>query len=200
LKRIVIIAGMLAGLLPGIAAAQNANVVTTPAPIDGDRAVVATIVRHAVSTINLCALATDRSPSADIRQMCRKASADDARIAMSGMQLAQRVGATEIQLQPLPNTPAVLEVLGKYSGHEFDRQFLLKIVELGFSEERTVRYAIEVATDAAIKHYEIAVLRLLEDHLDLAEGALRRVSEAGMLPNALRLRPSTQGRVPGTST
>ncbi len=132
---------------------------------------------NAVSALELCGLALDKTSSADVRYFCRRTAGDNSRIALSGMQLAQRLGATEVKLVPLPGTAAVSGTLATYSGSEFDREFLLDRVGSDETSWRTIRYAIEVAADGSVKRYESAVLRLVENDLDLAETALRRVSE-----------------------
>lgn len=132
---------------------------------------------NAVSALKLCGLALDKSSSVDVRNFCRRTAGDHSRIALSGMQLAQRLGATEVQLAPLPGTAAVFATLAAYSGGEFDREFLLDRIDSDETGWRTIRYAIEVASDGSVKRYESAVLRIVENDLDFAESALRRVSE-----------------------
>jgi predicted outer membrane protein len=179
-KRVAcLFAATLFGLaLCRIAAAQESDMRETPAPADGDRAVVATIVMDAVTEVKLCGLAIEKSQNADVRLLCRKASADNARTAIAGMQLAQTLGATDVKLQPSPDTPAVLDSLAQYSGREFDREFLLGQIEADENDEHTIRYAAEFALDTSVKQYENSLLPKVEKHLDSAESALRRVSEA----------------------
>jgi predicted outer membrane protein len=150
----------------------------TAAPVDGDRTEVAAIVMESVSEVKLCGLATQKSQNADVRSLCRKASADSARAAIAGMQLAQTLGARGVKLQSSPDTTVVLDSLAQYSGQEFDRAFLLAQIQDGADAEQDIRYAAEVATDTSVRSYENAVLPKLEDRLALAEGALRRISEA----------------------
>ena len=94
------------------------------------------------------------------------------------MQLAQRLGATEVKLHPLPGTAAVFATLASYSDAEFDREFLLDRIDSDETNWRTIRYAIEVATDGSVRRYENAVLHPVQNDLELAESALRRVSES----------------------
>jgi len=162
--------------LGGNAGAQTAP--GTPAPIEGDRAEVASIVMHAVTEVKLCDLAVEKSQDAGVRSLCRKAAADSARTAIQGMQLAQTIGATAAKLQPSPDTPDVLNTLEHYTGHDFDRKFLLGEIEDDEDAAHAIRYAAEVATDTSVKRYENSVLPKIENHLELAESALRGVSEA----------------------
>jgi putative membrane protein len=163
--------------LSGLAVAQSADPTATPSPNDGDRAMVATIVMSAVTEVKLCSLAFAKSQSDDVRTFCRKASADHAGTAIQGMQLAQTLGDTHVKLEPSPDTSEVLDSLSQYEGHEFDRKFLLAQIEDSENDEHTIRYAAEVASNNSVKHYESAVLPKVEKDLDLAESALRNLSE-----------------------
>jgi predicted outer membrane protein len=159
-------------------AVQDTASAPTAGPLDGDRAAVTAIVTSAVSEVKLCGLAIERSRNTDVRSLCRKASADNARTAIAGMQLAQSIGATSATLQPSPAARAELDALEQYSGLDFDREFLLNQIEADENAENNLRYAAEVATDSSVKHYENAVLPRVENNLQQAESALRRVSEA----------------------
>jgi predicted outer membrane protein len=161
----------------GFAGAQTAAPASTPATLADDRAVVTTIVMNAVTEVKLCGLALAKSQSSDIRTLCRRASADNARTAIQGMQLAQKIGASDAKLEPAPQTPEVLDSLAQYSGDEFDRKFIFDQIEDAENDEHSLRYAQEVATEAAVRHYEDAVLPTVEVRLDLAEAALRKMSE-----------------------
>jgi predicted outer membrane protein len=147
------------------------------APLDGDRAEVATIVMQSVSEVKLCSLATQKSQNADVRSLCRKASADSAKTAIAGLQLEQTLGATGVKLQPSPDTPTVLDSLAQYSGEAFDREFLLTEIQNGAGDEQDLRYAAEFSADRAVKSYEDGVLPKIENRVALAEGALRRLGE-----------------------
>lgn len=147
------------------------------APLDGDRAEVATIVMQSVSEMKLCSLATQKSQNADVRSLCRKASADSAKTAIAGLQLEQKLGAAGVKLQPSPDTPTVLDSLAQYSGEAFDREFLLTEIQNGAGDEQDVRYAAEFAADRAVKSYEDGVLPKIENRVTLAEGALRNLTE-----------------------
>jgi predicted outer membrane protein len=148
----------------------------TAAPVDGDRGEVAAIVMESVSEVKLCGLATEKSQNADVRSLCRRASADSARTAIAGMQLAQTLGATGVKLQSSPDTRVVLDSLAQYSGKDFDREFLLTQIEAAAADEQAIEYAAQVATDTAVRSYENGVLPKLEDRVNLAEAALSRIA------------------------
>jgi predicted outer membrane protein len=71
----------------------------------------------------------------------------------------------------------MLDTLAQYSGHEFDRQFLLAQIEKAEDEEHTLRYEVEVTDDVSVRRFETTVLPKIEAHLELAESALRTLSE-----------------------
>jgi len=162
----------------GIANAQSSDAAPSDVPISGDRAAVAEAVMNVVTEVKLCGLATEKSQNGEVRSLCRSLSAENARMALAGLQLAQRLGATDVKLAPAPDTPAVLDALGQYSGKAFDREFLFAAIKNDEDGEHSMRYAVEVTTDAAVKRYLSAVLPRVETHLDLAESVLRRVSES----------------------
>lgn len=167
--------------LSGPAGAQSTSDGATPAatalPVDGDRAEVAAIVMQSVSEVKLCSLAAERSKNSDVRSLCRKASADSAKTALAGLQLEQTLGARGLKLQSSPGTSAVLDTLAQYSGQEFDREFLLTFIHDGAADEQAIGYAAEFTTDKSVKSYEDNVLPKIADRVELAEGALRRISE-----------------------
>ena len=169
---------LLIGAQCGWAVAQTSDPSATPA-LDDDRAVVGSIVMNAVSELKLCGLAVEKTQSPDIRAFCKRETADDAHTALAGMQLAQRIGASRVKLQPSPGTPQVLDSLAQSEGADFDRKFLLAQIESTENDEHSLRYEVEVATDKSVRRYEGAVLPTVEEHLDLAETALRKISEAG---------------------
>jgi predicted outer membrane protein len=180
-KRIVglIAAFMLTGgATVGAQTSDSALAPAAAAPVDAERAAVATIVMNAVTQVKLCALATEKSTNGDVKTLCRKVSTDNARTALAGMQLARTLGASEVKFEPQPDTSEVLDSLLQYSGSEFDRQFLLGQIESDETDENSVRYAAEFASDPAVHRYESGVLPSVEQHLLLAETALRRLSEA----------------------
>jgi predicted outer membrane protein len=162
----------------GDAATPSPLEAATAAPLDGDRAEVATIVMQSVSEMQLCSLAMQKSQNADVRSLCRKASADSAKTAIAGLQLEQKLGAAGVKLQPSPGTPTVLDSLAQYSGEAFDREFLLTEIQNGAGDEQDVRYAAEFSADRAVKSYEDGVLPKIENRVALAEGALRNLAEA----------------------
>lgn len=170
MKRIATWSAILALELGAAALAQS------PAPGDSDRAAVAAIVMGAVTEVQLCGLAIEKSQSPDVRSFCRNVATDHTRTAIAGMQLAQKLGAGEVKLQAAPGTPARIEALAQFSGHDFDRAFLLAQIEDHENDQDTIRYATEVATDSAVKRYEDGVLPKVEKFLHLAEGALNTIS------------------------
>jgi predicted outer membrane protein len=176
LSRVLSVAALVVLAICPEASAQSTSDATS-APLDGDRAEVATIVMHSVGEVKLCGLASQRSQNADVRSLCRKASADSAHAAIAGMQLAQRLGASGVKLQSSPQTSEALDALAQYSGQDFDRKFLLKEIDDGSSDEQDIRYAAEVAADTSVKSFENGVLPKIEDRVELAEGALRRMTE-----------------------
>jgi predicted outer membrane protein len=161
------------------AAGAQSSAAATPeqAPADGDHAEVAAIVMQSVSEVKLCGLATQKSQNADVRSLCRKASADSARTAIAGMQLARRLGARGVKFESAPETPTVLDSLAQYAGEEFDRKFLIVQIQEGAADEQAIRYGAEFASDASVKSYENGVLPKIADRVELAEGALRRLAE-----------------------
>ncbi len=178
LARSASIAALLLFALTSSAEAQNVPEMATPTPVDADRAAVAAIVMESVSDVKRCGLATEKSNDPEVRLLCRKGSAESARTAIAGMQLAQTLGGPAAKLQPSPGTSAELDTLAQYSGQDFDREFLLAEIRDRSGEELDVRYAVEVANDKSVKSYEDGVLPKLADQLERAEGALRRISEA----------------------
>jgi predicted outer membrane protein len=160
-----------------VEAPTSAPVDAASPPVDGDHAEVAAIVMQSVSEVKLCGLATQKSQNADVRSLCRKASADSARTAIAGMQLARRLGARGVKFESAPETPTVLDSLAQYAGEEFDRKFLIVQIQEGAADEQAIRYGAEFASDAAVKSYENGVLPKIADRVELAEGALRRLAE-----------------------
>lgn len=150
----------------------------TPSGLDDDRAVLATIVMNAVTEIRLCAFALNKTGTTEIRSLCRSASSDSARTAAAGMQLAKAIGATQARLEPAAALPGLVDALAPLSGHEFDRAFLLSQIDRAEEDEHNIRYAMEVASESALKRYEGAVLSAVERHLDSAEAALTRITES----------------------
>jgi predicted outer membrane protein len=168
-------------VLAGPAGAQTTSAGATPVPpaasLDGDRAEVTAIVMQSVSEVKLCGLAAEKSQDTDVRSLCRKASADSAQDAVAGLQLAQTLGARGLKVQSSPDTSALLEKLARYSGREFDREFLLAQINDGAADEQAIEFAARFTPDKSVKSYEDNVLPKIANRVELAEGALRRISE-----------------------
>lgn len=184
-KRAAAVGALVLAVLSCASGADAARVrpaVATPQPTsppnDADRATLVTLVMNAMTQVKLCAYALEKTSNAEVRSLCTIASADSARTAVAGMQLAQTIGATGAKLAPSPDTPAKLDALAKFSGRDFDREFLLAQIENAEGEQDTLRYEVEVTTDESVKQYETTVLPKIERHLKLAETALLGVSEA----------------------
>jgi len=176
LKRIASLVAFLA-LTSGLAAAKSVAFAPAASPESDGRSVIATIVRNAVTEMKLCSFALEKTDRADVRFLCRKTASDNARVALTGMQLAQKLGVTDAKFEAAPWADVRIDTLSHLSGADFERQFLLGQIDAGENDLNVVRYAVEVTTNGAVKRFEWAVLPNVEDHLNLAESALRRLSE-----------------------
>lgn len=175
-KRFVSLVALMA-LTSGFAQAKSIAFAPAASPESDGRNVITTIVRNAVTEVKLCSFAMEKTGRADVRFLCRKASSDNARVALTGMQLAQKLGVTDAKFEASPSVDAQIAALSQLSGVDFERQFLLNQIDAAENDMNTVRYAVEVTTNSAVKRFEWTVLPNVEDRLNLAEGALRRVSE-----------------------
>lgn len=175
--RTAIVAAALLLAFGGTARAQSAEPVATPAAPDADKAAIAAIIMSSVAEVQLCDLAAQKTENVDVRSFCRSVANDHSRTALAGMQLAQRLGANDVKLQPSPGTPELIDTLAAYSGHAFDRALLIAQIEHHENDQETIRYAAEVAVDSSVKRYEQSVLPKVEKFLHLAEGALHSISE-----------------------
>ncbi len=174
--RAVLLTATLTFGVAASAGAQSTDPATTPEPAAADRTAIATIVMNSVAEVRLCDLALAKSHNADVRSFCRGVTKDHARTAIAGMQLAQTLGAGDVKLEPSPGTSELIDSLNHYSGHEFDRAFLLTQIEDHENDQETLRYASEVAVDSAVKQYEQNVLPHVQRYLHLAEGTLDSIS------------------------
>jgi len=172
----ILIAAAVLGLTT-VASAQSADPAPSASPANADRAVLAAIVMSSVAELQQCALATQKTQTPGVKSFCRSAVSAAEQTAIAGMQLAQRIGATDVKLAPSPETPALLDALTQYSGHDFDRAFLLQQIEEHENDQEELRYASDVATNTAVKRYEDSVLPRVQTNLELAEGALHNISQ-----------------------
>ncbi len=141
-----------------------------------DESAVETIVQSAVAEVDLCSLGVRKTDNADVRSFCRSTVKDHARTALAGLQVEQTLGARDAKLEPLPGTAAAIDTLDQYTGHAFDRELLLALIEHQENDRDHVRYAAAFATNSVAKRYEDGVLTDVEKYLELAEGALHSVS------------------------
>jgi len=180
MKHLAILIAAATLWLTAVASAQTTDPGTPGAsPIDADRAVLSQIVMSSVAQVQQCALAADKTQSPAVRSFCRSAVNDAQQTALAGLQLAKKIGASEVKFAPSPATPAVLDSLTQYSGHDFDRAFLLRQIEDHENDQEELRYAADVATNVAVKRYEDSVLPRVEKDLQLAEGTLDSISTDG---------------------
>jgi predicted outer membrane protein len=176
LKRFVSLVALMA-LTSGLAQAKSVAFAPAASPESDGRTAITPIVRSAVTEVKLCSFAMEKTARADVRFLCRKAATDNARVAITGMQLAQKLGVTDAKFEASPSADAQIDSLSQLSGPDFERRFLLDQIDAAENDMNIVRYAIEVTTNSAVKRFELAVLSSVEDRLNLAESALRRLSE-----------------------
>lgn len=165
LLRCAAIVATIAGLPIGAAASAA----------DSDRATVVAIVRDSVGEMQLCELAFTKSQNADVRTFCRRTVNIHARIAISAMQLAQKIGATDATLQASPATSDELDRLSKQPASDFDRSLMIEEIENHEDEQDLLKYASAVTDDLTVKRYEQRLLPDVERSLGLAEVTLNTI-------------------------
>ena len=177
MKRFAILIASATLGLTAVASAQIADPgASGESPVDADRALLSQLVMSSAAEVQQCALAADKTQNPAVRSFCRSAVNDAQQTALAGLQLAKKIGASEVKFAPSPATPAELDSLAQYSGHDFDRAFLLQQIEDHENDQEELRYATDVATNLAVKRYEDSVLPRVEKYLQLAEGTLDSVS------------------------
>jgi predicted outer membrane protein len=91
------------------------------------------------------------------------------------MQVAQQIGASDVQWKPDASTQIDLTALSRYSGAEFDREYVKALIQAHQVDISTVKESQEFVTSSALKAYLQNVLAVDQRHLQMAQAAQSQI-------------------------
>ncbi|HEY0614245.1 MAG TPA: DUF4142 domain-containing protein [Candidatus Elarobacter sp.] len=162
----------LAALCAGTALAQSDVPPATPSARAAERAVVAYVVQDSVAEVQIARLAAGKTSNEAVRAFAQRMIQDHSAAAQQGVTLGKQIGAADARMKPSDEGPIELQHLSRYSGKQFDDEYLKGSVKSHEHDIETVRDALEGSSNPDVVQFERTVLAQMEDHLRLAHRSL----------------------------
>jgi putative membrane protein len=159
----------------GVAFAQSALPEMKTSVADGQKAVATYFTEDSIGDAQLGRLGLQKSKDASVRRLASAMVRDHTRTAREGMQVAQQIGASDVQWKPDASTQIDLTALSRYSGAEFDREYVKALIQAHQVDISTVKESQELVTSSALKAYLQNVLAVDQRHLQMAQAAQSQI-------------------------
>ena len=166
------------GIAPVLAQGAAGSLPAQPDTRSGEKGAVTYIVQDSVADVQLANLALRKSQNPAARAFAQTLVADHTKGAAQAMQVAAAIGDSDAQLKPSDEGLIEEAHLARYSGTQFEQEWLQREVSMHQNDIDTVRDAMEISTTAAVRQLELATLRIDETHLRLANAALDEVERS----------------------
>jgi putative membrane protein len=167
--KLLVSAGLMAVLTVPALAQSFPSMLTSPA--EGEKATITLFTEDSVGDAQLGQLGLQRASNAQVRALARAMVRDHTRTVQAGMQVAQQIGDDEAQLKAGDENQVELSHLARYSGAQFDREYVSALVEAHKTDISTARDALEFATTPAVRSYLRTSIAVDTQHLRMAEAA-----------------------------
>jgi putative membrane protein len=121
--------------------------------------------------VNLGKIALEKSTNAAVLQFGQRMVTEQGKAGQDLQRLAARKGAT-LPSEPTAEQQKEIDRLSKFSGAEFDKAYVILMVQAHKADEKEFKSACEKAQDPDLKAFAASTLALTQDHLMKAEETL----------------------------
>lgn len=153
------------------AAAQTAVPAMKTSVSEGEKAVATYYTQDSVGDVQLGQLGLRKSKNAAVRQLAQTLVRDHTKTAQNGMRVAQAIGDTDVKWKAGDGNQIDLTHLSRYSGAQFDREYVKTLIDAHKSDISTAKDALEFVQTSALKSYLQQTLSIDQKHLQMAQSA-----------------------------
>lgn len=168
-KRTISVLGAALVCACGLASAQGAVPAMNTAVSQGERAAATYFTEDSVGDVQLGELGLKKSKNSAVRQLAQALVHDHTITANDGMRVARTIGDMGVKWKPGAGNQMDLTRLSRYSGAQFDREYVKTLVQAHQADIDTAKNALEFATNAGLKRYLRETLGVDEKHLKMAQ-------------------------------
>lgn len=136
---------------------------------DGQKAVVQYYTQDSVGDVQLGRLGLSKSRNAAVRALARALVRDHTITAEDGLATARAVGDDDVPFKPGDDNQIQLTRLSRYSGAQFDREYVKTLIDAHQVDIATARDSLEFASAAPLRRYLQSTLAVDERHLRIAQ-------------------------------
>jgi putative membrane protein len=169
-RTIPALAALLA-LTSAYAAAQMAVPSMKTSVTEGEKAVATYYTEDSVGDVQLGRLGLKKSSNSAVRALAQAMVRDHTTTAQGGMRVAQAIGDSDVKWKAGDSNQIELTRLNRYSGSEFNRQYLKTLIEAHKTDIATAQDSLEFVSNAQLKSYLHETLNVDQKHLSMAESA-----------------------------
>ena len=170
-KRIYALLAAALACACGVAAAQSTIPPMKTSVAAGQKAVATYFTEDSVGDVQLGQLGLQKSQDASVRSLAEALVRDHTMTADQGMRVAQALGDTDAQWKPGDDNRLELTRLSRYSGAQFDREYVKTLVDAHRTDINTATDALDFVASADLKRYLRQTLAVDRDHLKMAQAA-----------------------------
>jgi putative membrane protein len=153
------------------ASAQNAIPAMNDSISDGQKAVVTYFTQDSIGDVQLGNLGVQKSKNAAVLSLARAMVRDHTATAQNGMRTARSIGAGDVRWKPGDDNVLQLTRLSRYSGAQFDREYIKTLIEAHRIDIGTAQDAMEFVSAPALRTYLQQTLSVDRRHLRMAQSA-----------------------------
>jgi putative membrane protein len=168
-----IFTGLAAGiaLSCACAVAQNAIPPMQTSTQAGEKAIAAYFTQDSIGDTQLGKLGLQKAKNSAVRELASAMVRDHTMSARKGLSVAQTLGDSDVQWKAGDSNQIELTRLSRYSGSQFDREYVKALIEAHKTDISTVKDSLEIASTPALKTYLHQTLSIDQKHLNMAQSA-----------------------------
>lgn len=155
----------------GYAAAQTAIPHGNASVSQGENAAATYFTRDSIGDVQLGRLGLDKSKNASVRTVANALVKDHTMTADKGMQVARAIGDSDVKWAPGAGNQMDLTRLNRYSGAEFDREYIKTLIQAHQQDISMAQDALKFVTDSRLRSYLQTTLQVDRKHLSMAQQA-----------------------------
>jgi putative membrane protein len=157
------------------ALAQSAIPQMKTSAADGEKAAATYFTQDSIGDVQLGKLGLEKSKNAGVRNLAAAMVRDHTMTAQAGLRVAKAIGDSDLKWQPGDDNQMVLTRLSRYSGSQFDREYVKALVQAHETDINTAEEALEFTSTPAVKNYLQQTMSVDRKHLRMAQALQSRV-------------------------
>lgn len=136
---------------------------------DGEKAAATYFTQDSIGDVQLGKLGLRKSKNSGVRNLASAMVRDHTMTAEAGLRVAKAIGDSDVKSQPGDDNQITLTRLSRYSGTQFDGEYVKALVQAHEMDINTAQEALEFASTSAVKNYLQQTLTVDRKHLRMAQ-------------------------------